>query len=47
MPSVRTESQPMNAAASEAAAIATGTPIHHGHFRLISATALAPRIATR
>ena len=47
MPSVRTDSQPMKVALTVAAPIASGTASHHGHFRLISTTALVPRIAIR
>jgi hypothetical protein len=48
MPSVRTESQPMNAAQTVAMAMATGTASHQGQPRLMAASELAaaPKIAT-
>ncbi len=46
MPSVRTESQPMNAAASVATTIAISTASHHGQPRLTPSVAAVPKIAT-
>ena len=45
MPSVRTDSQPMNVAAIVAMNTARITAIHHGQPRLISTAALVPKIA--
>ena len=46
MPSVRTDSQPMNVPASVAMASASVTPTHHGQPRLISAVPLVPKMPT-
>jgi hypothetical protein len=46
MPSVRTDSAPLSVPNITAIRIATGTVSHHGQPRLISATALEPKIAT-
>ena len=46
MPSVRTESQPMKAAAPVASAIPINTASHHGQPRLTPSVAAVPKIAT-